>query len=428
MYLLNSFLLTIVVLSSIGASQAKLIAHWDFDESSGGTAADSVGAIDAVWQNGTGSNLAWTSGQIGGAADLGGQTAGNNYFSIGTLGTLSGATGMTLSVWINPDGFTGSTYEGIFTTRATLTGTAAGNQNWGFSWEDGNASNGEPHLDSRTGNGVDSNPASILAGGGWRHIALVWDGLLGTHVQYINGVRSAGGSGPVGNLTGGVWHIGHDDCCGGNRDFDGKIDDLGVWDNALSDADILAIYNNGLAGNPLDETPPGSSTDPLDVGLVINEVHYDAEPKTEFVESIELLNTNRTPLDLGGWVLADGIASTIPAGTTLGAAEYPDPSGEPRRANIENSPTSLQERRIFQYAGSLSNDGERIELRDAAGAVADSVTYRAEFPWPIAPNGEGDSMQLINAQPRQRSRWRLACRPCPRRASQTSSLQAMPRR
>lgn len=163
MYFLNSFVLTIVVLSSIGASQAGLIAHWDFDEPSGGTAADSVGAIDAVWQNGTSNNLAWTNGQIGGAADLGGQTAGNNYFSIGTLGTLSGATGMTLSVWINPDGFTGSTYEGIFTTRATLAGTAAGNQNWGFSWEDGNASNGEPHLESRTGNGVDSNPASILA-------------------------------------------------------------------------------------------------------------------------------------------------------------------------------------------------------------------------------------------------------------------------
>ena len=56
--------------------------------------------------------------------------------------------------------------------------------------------------------------------------------------------------------------------------------------------------------------------------LVINEVHYDAEPKTEFVEFIELLNTGPGPIDLGGWSFADGVVLTFPAGTSLGVSEY----------------------------------------------------------------------------------------------------------
>jgi hypothetical protein len=244
-------LATALALIAAGSAKldAALINHWKFDETSGGTAADSTGGVVGTWQNGTSTNLSWTTGQIGGAADLGGQTTGNNYFSTGTLTTLSGATGLTLSAWINPDGFTGSTYEGIFTTRSTVTGSAIGNANWGFSWENGNSTpNPLPHLDSRTGNGVDSNPATIEAAGGWYHIALVWDGVAGTHKNYINGVETASDIGPVGEISGGVWHIGHDDCCGGVRDFDGQIDDLAIWDNALTGANILAIYNGGLAG------------------------------------------------------------------------------------------------------------------------------------------------------------------------------------
>ncbi len=255
-------ILPIAALLGMAASplQAALINHWTFDETSGGTAADSSGGLNAVWQNGVSTELSWTTGQVGGAADLSGLVAGNNYFLVSSLSTLVNATGLSLSAWINPDGFTGTTYEGVFTTRGTLTGTAMGNQNWGFSWENGNSTpNPGPHLDSRTGNGVDSNPATIEATGGWYHIALVWDGVAGTHKNYINGVLTASDIGPIGAISGGSWQIGNDDCCGGNRDFDGQIDDLAVWDNALSGAQISAIYQGGLAGLNAAQVPePGS--------------------------------------------------------------------------------------------------------------------------------------------------------------------------
>lgn len=374
---------------------ADLIAHWSFDETSGGVATDSAGDNHATWQNGTRNNLQWSTGQIGGSADLGGQTSGSNFFATNLQGALSSASALTITVWINPDGFTGSTYEGIFMTRNSLSGSAIGNRNWGLAWENGNSSNPDPHLDSRTSSARDSNPASIPPNGDWYHVALVWDGTTGRHTQYVNGIESASGSGPTGTISGGIWHIGHDDCCGGSRDFNGRIDDLGVWDQPLSAADIEAIYTKGLEGIPLNESPPLPLTDPLEVGLVINEVHYDAEPKTDFVEFIEILNTNSSPLDISGCSFTDGIDLTFPPGTILQPTEY---AVITENANSLNSRFPLPpELQVFEYTGSLSNDGEKIDLRNQAGAILDTVDYQAEFPWPITPNGEGDSMQLINA-------------------------------
>ena len=51
---------------------------------------------------------------------------------------------------------------------------------------------------------------------------------------------------------------------------------------------------------------------------------------------------------------------------------------------------------VIAFSGRLSNEGEQITLRDAAGIVQDTVTYGTEFPWPIAAGGQGASMQLIN--------------------------------
>ena len=72
-------------------------------------------------------------------------------------------------------------------------------------------------------------------------------------------------------------------------------------------------YNQGLLGNPIDDAPPVQGTDPLEVGLVINEVHYDAEPKTEFVEFIELLNVGTESINLNLVRFANGIDFTFPA-------------------------------------------------------------------------------------------------------------------
>jgi hypothetical protein len=130
-------------------------------------------------------------------------------------------------------------------------------------------------------------------------------------------------------------------------------------------------------------------------GLVINEIHYDPEPKTEFVEFVELFNTGPGPINLGGWRFGDGVSFTFPAGTTLAAGGYLIVAENPAElaAKFPAIPPGTQ---VFQFLGNLDNDGEKLALLDAAWLEADVVDYQSEFPWPIAPNGEGDSMQLIN--------------------------------
>ena len=49
------------------------------------------------------------------------------------------------------------------------------------------------------------------------------------------------------------------------------------------------------------------------------------------------------------------------------------------------------------YSGKLSNKGERIMLRDAAGQAVVSVAYDDENGWPLTPNGRGDSLVLADS-------------------------------
>ena len=52
----------------------------------------------------------------------------------------------------------------------------------------------------------------------------------------------------------------------------------------------------------------------------------------------------------------------------------------------------IPENLIFgPWTGGLSNDGERVVLRDAAGAVADEVEYQLGFPWPTVGDPVSDA-------------------------------------
>ncbi len=48
------------------------------------------------------------------------------------------------------------------------------------------------------------------------------------------------------------------------------------------------------------------------------------------------------------------------------------------------------------YTGKLSNSGETLTLRNAEGAVVDTVTYQPGFPWPTAAAGGGPSLELLH--------------------------------
>ena len=49
------------------------------------------------------------------------------------------------------------------------------------------------------------------------------------------------------------------------------------------------------------------------------------------------------------------------------------------------------------YGGNLSNSGETVALRDAAGTTIDTVSYGEADPWPVSADGTGPSLELIDA-------------------------------
>ena len=125
--------------------------------------------------------------------------------------------------------------------------------------------------------------------------------------------------------------------------------------------------------------------------VVINELHYDPADKTVPLEFVELHNTAATNVSLSGWHLTSGIDFVFPSGAQIPARGF---------LVVAENPAALQTAfnvpALGPFAGSLSNEGERLVLRDAAGATVDEVTYGVGFPWPTASRGAGASLELLH--------------------------------
>ena len=136
--------------------------------------------------------------------------------------------------------------------------------------------------------------------------------------------------------------------------------------------------------------------------VVINEIHYDPDVKTELVEFVELYNPGSAYINLAGWYFSDGITYQFPIGAVLPAGGYVIVVQNP--AHVQNKWRNIPADSIFgPFEGKLDNDGEKIELCNADGEEIDQVDYQLGFPWPtvgaaILDNnpGTGRSIQLIN--------------------------------
>lgn len=139
----------------------------------------------------------------------------------------------------------------------------------------------------------------------------------------------------------------------------------------------------------------------LSAAIVINEIHYDPDVKTEPAEFIELHNAGTNPVNLAGWTLSDGgnLNFVFPV-TNVASGGF---------VVVAQNPTFLQTK--FSVAGaigplradgatSLSKFGEKLTLRTPAGQIEDVVEFKLGFPWPTVGDanvpGQGNSIELIN--------------------------------
>ena len=212
------------------------IAHWTFDEGSGTIAEDSAGSNDGTLINGP----VWTTGQIDGALYFSG---GDDYIDCGnSFASITGSTTKTITAWAKSDvsdrsGRIITLYRRSDSYSAFVIYPRENDGGNPATWKGLYATPGNSHklIDS----------AVSVTAGEWTHVALVQDG---PHVHiYVNGELENSASdaaaptisNPPNAVIGTYMWYGH----GPSASFLGTIDDVRLYNRALSAEEIRQLYN-----------------------------------------------------------------------------------------------------------------------------------------------------------------------------------------
>ena len=200
-----------------------LVAAFGFNEGSGAMVVDSSGRN----HTGTITNATWAAaGKFGGALQFNGQSS---WVTVPDTAALDLTNGMTLEAWVNPAGLSGWR-------------TAIMKESTGLSYAlYANDNSPNPAVTVRIGT-ADRSAAgtSQLPLNTWTHLAATYDGAQLR--LYVNGVQ-AGSRAQTGNMVVSTGPL----RIGGNavwtEFFSGLIDEVRVYNRALSAAEILADMN-----------------------------------------------------------------------------------------------------------------------------------------------------------------------------------------
>jgi hypothetical protein len=228
-----------------------LVAYYNFDDGSGDTLQEGTGnSADGELFQFAGDGSEWVAGQIGGALDF----DGIDDFVIAPDYPLA-ETALSLSIWGWAD--TGPSW-------GTLVKNWGGGKGGQFHLGLGPIAADTLNVFVTQGSGAPINAgtdANSIAFEQWEHYAFVANPDEQTVKLFRNGKvvdeRAYDGtftSTPVNTVLG----IGAKTNDAGDAAdpanpgyWDGKLDDLGIWRRALSDAEIQSIYQSGLAGTPI---------------------------------------------------------------------------------------------------------------------------------------------------------------------------------
>jgi len=119
---------------------------------------------------------------------------------------------------------------------------------------------------------------------------------------------------------------------------------------------------------------------------------YHPPNDLEAEEYVELYNSGNASVDLSGWGFTKGISYTFPKGTTIKPDSYLVIC---RSVDGFQAAYGKKIETLGDFAGTLSNGGERITLSDRAGNVVDTVKYDDRPPWPMGADGYSASLERI---------------------------------
>lgn len=223
-----------------------LVGYWKFDEKQGETAADATSnANNGSLVNYMGDNSQWVEGQIGGALSFGGSEF-QQFLLIPDYPKPTST--LTVSAWVWAESL------GSWSSFVKNWGSSdAGQFHFGIFSDATHQNIYIKQADGKTPNVSDPDPFPL---GSWQQVAFVCDG---SNVRlYRNGAEVASTtydgtlvSPPMSCIGVGVKIA--NDCLqadtGAAGWFQGRMDDVAIWNRGLNAAEMVAIYKAGLDGN-----------------------------------------------------------------------------------------------------------------------------------------------------------------------------------
>jgi len=226
----------LVICGSVLGSEPNqgLIAHWKLD----GNANDSVGSNHGTLMNGP----AWTTAQIDGALSFDGF---NDYVDCGNDSTLDITNSLTISAWVKLDTTVGNR---LIVGKDDNTGGRAYDLYFLNSTEFGI----EVHKTDTSSTRLDSGGLHPTTGQ-WCHVVGTYEYVAdGTSIMklYVNGTPDKNLSNAVGPIqaTTAELNIGRRSFSGAEAYFNGTIDDVRIYNRALSAGEVRQLYGGELLG------------------------------------------------------------------------------------------------------------------------------------------------------------------------------------
>jgi len=242
-------------------AHAVIIAHWTMDSAhiSGTNVSDIVGGLNGTAMNGPGS----TAGVLGDAIVLAGGDNNSNsqYINLAAhVAPIAALTQGSIAAWVRPDPYLlTSPIHDVYSIFTVSNGSVGTGETRFYVDNTATANRGKLVYGRRSAtanaavDGTLSSASSNLFDGNWHHVAATVDG-SGLLTLYIDGVNE----GNSGADTIGFLNIisANSAAIGRNRDntapatpldiagqwfFDGAIDDVRLYDHALSGAEVAAL-------------------------------------------------------------------------------------------------------------------------------------------------------------------------------------------
>ncbi len=335
------------------AARADLIGYWAFDEGTGGAAGDSAGSnpgtiFGATW----GSDAVRSTHLVFDGTD--------DYVNVGAIGFAGGNAPRTISGWARSNSPAGD--DGDWTGIFGFIPNAGGNSLY-FDVEVRGGGAPKPyclHL-----YGQEENFGALTNDPNWHHFAATYDGT--TVEMYLDGSPAVSFTPSNAPLNTQNWvEMGRRQAQ--NQYFNGAIDDVAIWDEALSAQDIAALYGGDsplitppvvLTWNGTDNewgTPNWIKPSPPPVENWPNAILAAVVPSGTV--TVEADHSARSLLVSGGEVAVDGGASltvandlNVEAGAMLSLA---DGAGLAANGRGVVASASTQGDSTFSGSGSLS--------------------------------------------------------------------------